>query len=129
MSGAKPRHSASPPAITPATNVPCPRLSFNVSSLVQFVRSWQFARFWIKSNPLKTLFQVTQTSLPKRCCYIYTTLGYKVSHFDTLILRKCGWLAWIPVSNMAILTFDPVYPLAQRASAPNNEVTWDLWKN
>lgn len=48
---------------------------------------------------------------------------------NTLILRKCGWLARIPVSNMAILTLAPVYPFDQRASAPNKEVTWDLYNN
>jgi hypothetical protein len=41
VSGANPGHSASWPAITPATNVPCPRLSFKVPSLVQFVRSYK----------------------------------------------------------------------------------------
>lgn len=41
VSGANPGHSASWPAITPATNVPCPRLSFSVSSFVQFVRSYK----------------------------------------------------------------------------------------
>ena len=43
VSGANPGHSASWPAITPATNVPCPRLSFNVSSFVQFVRSYKIS--------------------------------------------------------------------------------------
>lgn len=43
VSGANPGHSASWPAITPATNVPCPRLSFSVSSFVQFVRSYKIS--------------------------------------------------------------------------------------
>lgn len=38
-SGANPRHWESWLEITPATNVPWPRLSFNVSSLVQLVLS------------------------------------------------------------------------------------------
>jgi len=35
----------------------------------------------------------------------------------------------MPVSNIAILTLAPVYPFAQRSSAPNIEVTCDLCQN
>lgn len=45
----------------------------------------------------------------------------------TLILRKWGWSTLIPVSNIAILTFAPVKPLAHSFSAPNIDVTWDLY--
>ena len=45
---------------------------------------------------------------------------------NTLILRKWGWSALIPVSKMAILTFLPVKPLPHNLSAPKREVTCDL---
>jgi len=45
---------------------------------------------------------------------------------NTLILRKWGWSALIPVSKMAILTFLPVKPLPHNLSAPKREVTCDF---
>lgn len=54
----------------------------------------------------------------------YSTLAKEEKY--TLILRKCGWSARIPVSKIAILTLLPVKPLVQSLSAPKREVTWDL---